>query len=292
MLPLAIWVMKGFYDSISWDVEMSALVDGATRMQAWSTVMLPQVMPGIASISIFAFIYGWSEYIYVITFIQDKDSWTLASYINTIVGDFRFLDYGLLSATALFYIAPVLLFFFFTQKYLMRVTIGGTKRGQLMMAEIRLKGLTKTFGSVVAVDDVNLRISDGELLALLGPSGCGKTTALLMLAGIYKPTRGEIYFDDVMVNDVPPKGRGVGLVFQSYALYPHMTVYDNIAFPLRLRRTPKVEIDRRVKEVARLAQIDELLAGRPAQLSGGQQQRVAFAEPLSGSRTCCCWTNL
>ena len=129
MLPLAIWVMKGFYDSISWDVEMSALVDGATRMQAWSTVMFPQVMPGIASISIFAFIYGWSEYIYVITFIQDKDSWTLASYINTIVGDFRFLDYGLLSATALFYIAPVLLFFFFTQKYLMRVTIGGTKGG-------------------------------------------------------------------------------------------------------------------------------------------------------------------
>lgn len=129
MLPLAIWVMKGFYDSISWDVEMSALVDGATRLQAWYKVMLPQVMPGIASISIFSFIYGWSEYIYVITFIQDKDSWTLASYINTIVGDFRALDYGLLSATALFYIAPVLLFFFFTQKYLMRVTIGGSKGG-------------------------------------------------------------------------------------------------------------------------------------------------------------------
>lgn len=129
MLPLAIWVMKGFYDGISWDVEMSALVDGATRIQAWWKVMLPQVMPGIASISIFAFIYGWSEYIYVITFIQDKNSWTLASYINTIVGDFRFLDYGLLSATALFYIAPVLVFFFFTQKYLMRVTVGGTKGG-------------------------------------------------------------------------------------------------------------------------------------------------------------------
>lgn len=129
MLPLAIWVMKGFYDNISWDVEMSALVDGATRFQTWYKVMLPQVMPGIASISIFSFIYGWSEYIYVITFIQDKESWTLASYINTIVGDFRALDYGLLSATALFYIAPVLLFFIFTQKYLMRVTIGGTKGG-------------------------------------------------------------------------------------------------------------------------------------------------------------------
>lgn len=129
MLPLGIWVMKGFYDAISWDVEMSALVDGASRIQTWYKVMLPQVMPGIASISIFSFIYGWSEYIYVITFIQDKNSWTLASYINAIVGDFRFLDYGLLSATALFYILPVLLFFLFTQKYLMKVTIGGTKGG-------------------------------------------------------------------------------------------------------------------------------------------------------------------
>ncbi|HEY8497402.1 MAG TPA: carbohydrate ABC transporter permease [Limnochordales bacterium] len=129
MLPLGIWVMKGFYDGISWDVEMSALVDGASRIQTWYKVMLPQVMPGIASISIFSFIYGWSEYIYVITFIQDKNAWTLASYINAIVGDYRFLDYGLLSATALFYIAPVLLFFIFTQKYLMKVTIGGTKGG-------------------------------------------------------------------------------------------------------------------------------------------------------------------
>lgn len=148
------------------------------------------------------------------------------------------------------------------------------------MAEIRLQKLTKKFGSVTAVDGINLDIHDGELLALLGPSGCGKTTCLLMLAGIYKPTAGEIFFDDVVVNDVPPKGRSVGLVFQSYALYPHMTVYDNIAFPLRIRRTPKQEIDRRVREVAKIAQIDELLARRPSQLSGGQQQRVAIARAL------------
>lgn len=148
------------------------------------------------------------------------------------------------------------------------------------MAEIRLQKLTKKFGSVTAVDGINLDIHDGELLALLGPSGCGKTTCLLMLAGIYKPTAGEIFFDDVVVNDVPPKGRSVGLVFQSYALYPHMTVYDNIAFPLRIRRTPKQEIDRRVREVAKIAQIDELLARRPSQLSGGQQQRVALCRAL------------
>jgi len=129
MTPLGIWVMKGFYDAVSWDVEMSALVDGASRIQAWYKVMLPQVMPGVAAIAVFSFIYGWSEYIYVVTFIQDGAAWTLAGYINAIVGDFRFLDYGLLSAAALFYIAPVLLLFLFAQKYLMRVTTGGTKGG-------------------------------------------------------------------------------------------------------------------------------------------------------------------
>lgn len=148
------------------------------------------------------------------------------------------------------------------------------------MARIRLERLTKRFGPVVAVNEVSLEIEHGELLALLGPSGCGKTTILLMLAGIYRPTAGDIYFDDQRVNDVPPKGRGVGLVFQSYALYPHMTAYDNIAFPLRLRRVPREDIDRRVREMARMAQIEELLQRKPAQLSGGQQQRVALCRAL------------
>ncbi len=148
------------------------------------------------------------------------------------------------------------------------------------MARIRLRRLTKSFGAVQAVKGVDLEIQDGELLALLGPSGCGKTTILLMLAGIYKPTAGDIFFDDERVNDVPPKGRGVGLVFQSYALYPHMTVYDNIAFPLRLRKVRRDEIDRRVREVARIAQIEEYLQRKPSQLSGGQQQRVALCRAL------------
>ncbi|MDI9484843.1 MAG: carbohydrate ABC transporter permease [Bacillota bacterium] len=127
MLPLGIWIMKGFFDNVSWDVEMSGLVDGATRLQTLYKIVLPQVKPGIAAMAIFSFINGWSEYIYVITFIQKKESWTLSSYVNSIIGDFQFIDYGLLSATALFYILPVLLFFIFTQKYLMTVTVGGTK---------------------------------------------------------------------------------------------------------------------------------------------------------------------
>lgn len=148
------------------------------------------------------------------------------------------------------------------------------------MADIELRGLTKTFGDVVAVNGVDLDIREGEFLALLGPSGCGKTTMLLMLAGIYRPTRGSIRFGGVEVTLLPPKSRGVGLVFQSYALYPHMTAYDNIAFPLRLQRLRPDEIDRRVREVARLAQIEELLRRRPGELSGGQQQRVALCRAL------------
>ncbi|MGY4706526.1 ABC transporter ATP-binding protein [Candidatus Bipolaricaulota sp. J31] len=148
------------------------------------------------------------------------------------------------------------------------------------MASIKLERLTKKFGKVVAVNNLNLEVKDGEFIALLGPSGCGKTTTLLMIAGIYRPTEGKIYFDDILMNDVPPKDRYVGLVFQSYALYPHMKVYDNIAFPLKLAKVPRKEIERRVHEVAKLTQIEELLGRMPTQLSGGQQQRVALCRAL------------
>ena len=148
------------------------------------------------------------------------------------------------------------------------------------MVEIKLENVTKKFGDVVAVDNLNLDIRDGEFVALLGPSGCGKTTTLLMIAGIYKPTEGYIYFDDQVVNDIPPKDRNIGMVFQSYALYPHMSVFDNIAFPLKLKRRPKDEIRKRVVEVAEILGIKELLNRKPSQLSGGQQQRVALARAL------------
>ncbi|MFQ5793519.1 MAG: carbohydrate ABC transporter permease [Candidatus Bipolaricaulia bacterium] len=129
MAPFAIWVMKGFFDGIPWDVEMSALVDGATRFQTWYRVMLPQVRPGIFAISIFAFIAGWSTFIYVLVFILKKQGWTLSSYVFAVLGNFRFVDFGLLAATAVFYVIPVLLFFLFTNKYLMKVTVGGMKGG-------------------------------------------------------------------------------------------------------------------------------------------------------------------
>ena len=148
------------------------------------------------------------------------------------------------------------------------------------MVEVRLENVTKKFGRVVAVDNVSLVFEDGGFTALLGPSGSGKTTILYLVAGIYKPSSGKIYFGDRDVTRLPPNERNVGLVFQNYALYPHMTVYENIAFPLRIRKTPEQVIEKKVREVASLLRIEGLLDRRPAQLSGGQQQRVALARAL------------
>ena len=146
--------------------------------------------------------------------------------------------------------------------------------------EVRLEHLTKHWGKVVAVDDLNLEIRSGEFVALLGPSGCGKTTTLLMIAGIYKPTSGYIRFDGRVVNKVPPKDRNVGMVFQSYALYPHMTVYENLTFPLKLKKVPEEEQRRKARRIAEMMGIGHLLDRYPAQLSGGQQQRVALGRAL------------
>ena len=149
------------------------------------------------------------------------------------------------------------------------------------MASITLKGLYKNFGKVEVLKDLNLTINDGEFVALLGPSGCGKTTTLLSIAGIYRPTKGEIWFGERLVNDVLPKDRNIGMVFQSYALYPYMTVLENIIFPLKLqKRHSYEEMVERAQRVARLVQIEEYMDRKPGQLSGGQQQRVALCRAL------------
>ena len=148
------------------------------------------------------------------------------------------------------------------------------------MVEVELVEVSKRFGRVVAVDRVSLVFEDGRFTVLLGPSGSGKSTILYLVAGIYKPSSGRILFDGRDVSNAPPRERNVGLVFQNYALYPHMTVYDNIAFPLRLRGVDERSIDAKVHEVAKLLRIEELLDRYPGQLSGGQQQRVALARAL------------
>ncbi len=148
------------------------------------------------------------------------------------------------------------------------------------MASVTFDHVYKRFGDVVAVNDLDIKVEDKEFLVLVGPSGCGKTTALRCLAGLEEISEGQILIGDQVVNDVAPKDRDIAMVFQSYALYPHMSVYDNMAFGLKLRKTPKEEIKRRVQEAAEILGIELLLDRKPRQLSGGQRQRVAVGRAI------------
>ena len=149
------------------------------------------------------------------------------------------------------------------------------------MAEIAFDGVRKVYpDGTVAVVDMSLEIPDGEFMVFVGPSGCGKTTALRMVAGLEEISGGEIRIGERVVNRMPPRERDIAMVFQNYALYPHKTVFDNLAFPLRLRRLPKAEVDRRVGQIARLLELEEHLGRKPRQLSGGQRQRVAMGRAI------------
>ena len=148
------------------------------------------------------------------------------------------------------------------------------------MASVTYDHVFKRFGDVTAVNDMNVEIADKEFLVLVGPSGCGKSTALRLLAGLEEISDGKIIIGDRVVNDVAPKDRDIAMVFQSYALYPHLSVYDNMAFGLKLRKTPKTEIKRRVDEAAQILGIEDLLDRKPRQLSGGQRQRVAVGRAI------------
>src|SRR2546427_3984291 len=148
------------------------------------------------------------------------------------------------------------------------------------MGRVALDHVSKRFDDVAAVDDLTLEVADEEFLVLLGPSGCGKSTALRMIAGLEEPTAGTIEIGDREVNDVEAKDRDVAMVFQSYALYPHMTVRKNVEFPLKTRRVPTAERNRLVQEAAGILGLEDLLERKPAQLSGGQRQRVALARAI------------
>jgi len=149
------------------------------------------------------------------------------------------------------------------------------------MAQVSVKQVYKTFeNGFQAAKDINFTAEDQEFVVLVGPSGCGKTTILRMIAGLETITSGSIYIDDVIVNDIPPKDRDIAMVFQNYALYPHMSVYENLAFALKLRKYPKADIDQKVQETAKMLGLDQLLQNKPKQLSGGQRQRVALGRAI------------
>src|SRR5438874_6874248 len=148
------------------------------------------------------------------------------------------------------------------------------------MARVQFDHVYKSFNKVQVVQDINMDIKDKEFIVLVGPSGCGKSTTLRMVAGLEDITSGEIYVGDQLVNNLPPKDRDMAMVFQNYALYPHMTVYDNMAFGLKMRKFPKADIEKRVSEAATLLGIPDLLKRKPRQLSGGQRQRVAVGRAI------------
>ncbi|NTV42049.1 MAG: ATP-binding cassette domain-containing protein, partial [Syntrophobacteraceae bacterium] len=148
------------------------------------------------------------------------------------------------------------------------------------MAEVKLVHVIKTFGKVKAIDDFTLHIKDGEFVILVGPSGCGKSTVLRSIAGLEEISSGDIYIGDRRVNEIHPKDRDIAMVFQNYALYPHMDVYENMAFSLRQKKIPKKDVDQKVRSSAKLLGINELLERKPRQLSGGQRQRVALGRAI------------
>ena len=163
----------------------------------------------------------------------------------------------------------------------LRSSGGCVRQSRDIMAKVVLKNIKKVYEkNVVAVQDFNLEIADKEFVVLVGPSGCGKSTTLRMVAGLEEISEGDLYIDDLRVNEVPPKDRDIAMVFQNYALYPHMTVYENLAFALTLRKVKKPEIDRKVKEAAEILGITELLKRKPKALSGGQRQRVAIGRAI------------
>lgn len=165
------------------------------------------------------------------------------------------------------------------------LTAADTRHLDFAGVQVKAESLHKAFGKTTVLRDVNVEIAKGEFFVIVGPSGEGKTTFLNIVAGLIRPDRGSLWLGGQLVEDsgkvyIPPERRRVGYVFQSYALYPHMTAYDNIAFPLKMAKMPKDEIDRRVREVAAMLRVDHVLGKRPAQLSGGQRQRVALARAL------------
>ena len=148
------------------------------------------------------------------------------------------------------------------------------------MARVRFVEATKRYGDVAALEGLNLTVEDGELVVFVGPSGSGKTTALRLLAGLESISSGHVYIGDKQVDDIPPRERDIAMVFQDYALYPQMTVYKNLAFGLRMRKVPGPEIDKQVRDAARILGLEAMLERRPRQLSGGQRQRVALGRAL------------
>ena len=230
-------------------------------------MILPLALPGLAAAAIFVFIISWND-VFAASVLTLRHR-TLPAQVLTASGEAP-LPYRV--AGGFFLLAPSLIVIFFIRKYLFNMW-GRVTRGRWQASAS--SAISKTFGKVIATNDVSLTVADGEFIVLLGPSGCGKTTLLRCLAGLEQVDAGRILIGERDVTDLPPGRRRIAMVFQSYAVFPHMTLYDNIAFGLKMQKESKATIKERVDSVAELVHIEELLERYPAQISGGQRQRVA-----------------
>ncbi len=283
-LPLAIYVLVAFFREIPWELEQAAQVDGATPFQAFTKVIVPLAAPGVFTAAILVFIFAWNDFLFAISLTSSDASRTVPAALAFFTGESSFTaadrehrrrrgggdgaDHRL---------RPLLPAPNRRRPHLRRRQ--GIRSNA--MAEIVLDGVTKVFADgYEAVKDMDLDIADGEFMILVGPSGCGKSTALRMIAGLEDISSGELKIGGEQVNDRAPKDRDIAMVFQNYALYPHMTVRENMGFALKLAGADKEEIDRKVEDAAKTLDLTQHLDRRPANLSGGQRQRVAMGRAI------------
>ena len=235
VLPYAVWMIKGFLDAVPVEIEESALVDGAPRWRVLAEIMVPAAWPGIITAAVFSFTLTWNEFLFGLI-LSKQDAVTLPIGLigfRTERGDL----WELMASGGLMITLPMFLLSMLVQKHFV-----GSLHGRLRsltnkpsMTTIDLRHVHKRFGSTAVVKDLNLSIADREFLVLLGPSGCGKTTTMRMIAGLEEASEGDLLFDGQRINDLPTQKRDVAMVFQNYGLYPHMSVFDNIAYPLKLQ---------------------------------------------------------
>ncbi len=274
-LPLAIYTLSAFFREIPWELEQAAQIDGATPFQAFRQVIVPLAAPGTFTAAILVFIFAWNDFIFAITLTSTSRARTVPAGLAFFSGESQFsLPIGSIAAAAVIVTIPIIIMVLIFQRRIVAGLTAGAVEDKRTMAEIELKDVTKRYpDGFEAVKHMNLDIGDGEFMILVGPSGCGKSTALRMIAGLEDISDGDLVIGGQVVNDKAPKDRDIAMVFQNYALYPHMTVRENMGFALKLAKVDKGEIDRKVGEASKILDLDAHLDRKPANLSGGQRQR-------------------
>ena len=289
VLPFAVWTLRGFLLGVPQELEEAAMVDGTTRFGAFVRILLPLLGPGLVATSIFAFIQAWNEFIIAYVFLAHPGE-ADADGVARVVHDAARNGLGPADGRrdALRAAGRRLLP---ARSAADRLRADGWS-GARLMAEIQFVHVSKVYGDDrLAVRDLNLTIAEGEFVVLVGPSGCGKTTALRMVAGLEEITAGEIRIGERVVNDLAPRDRDVAMVFQNYALYPHKTVYENLAFGLRMRKVPKDEQRRRVEEIARILGLQTCSTAGPPSFPADSASASRWAARSCASRRRSSWTS-